>query len=68
MERLKQQIGRAPTTREIADVMGMSEEKVTEIMSSDVSVNSIYDKKLNCNYVQRRHYLFVIVDNCKKRK
>ncbi len=44
-ERLKQQIGRAPTTREIADVMGMSEEKVTEIMSSDVSVNSIYDKK-----------------------
>ncbi len=44
-ERLKQQIGRAPTTKEIADVMGMSEDKVTEIMSSDVSVNSIYDKK-----------------------
>jgi RNA polymerase sigma factor for flagellar operon FliA len=44
-ERLKQQIGRAPTTREIADVMGMSEEKVVEIMSGDVSVNSIYDKK-----------------------
>ncbi len=44
-ERLKQQIGRAPTTKEIADVMGMSEEKVVEIMSSDVTVNSIYDKK-----------------------
>lgn len=44
-ERLKQQIGRAPTTKEIADVMGMSEDKITEIMSSDVSVNSIYDKK-----------------------
>ena len=44
-ERLKQQIGRAPTTKEIADVMGLSEEKIVEIMSSDVSVNSIYDKK-----------------------
>ncbi|MBQ7287873.1 MAG: FliA/WhiG family RNA polymerase sigma factor [Candidatus Gastranaerophilales bacterium] len=44
-ERLKQQIGRAPTTKEVADVMGMSEEKVNEILSSDVSINSIYDKK-----------------------
>ena len=44
-ERLKQQIGRAPTPHEIAGVMGMSEEKIIEIMSSDVSVNSIYDKK-----------------------
>ena len=44
-ERLKQQIGRAPTTREVAEVMGLPEEKVIEIMSSDVSVNSIYDKK-----------------------
>lgn len=44
-ERLKQQIGRAPTTKEIAEVMGMSEEKIVEIMSGDVSVNSIYDKK-----------------------
>ncbi len=44
-ERLKQQIGRAPTTKEIADVMGLSEDKVVEIMSCDVSVNSIYDKK-----------------------
>ena len=44
-ERLKQQIGRAPTTREVADVMGLPEEKIIEIMSSDVSINSIYDKK-----------------------
>ncbi len=44
-EKLKQQIGRAPTTKEVADVMGLSEEKINEIMSSDVSVNSIYDKK-----------------------
>jgi RNA polymerase sigma factor for flagellar operon FliA len=44
-ERLKQEIGRAPTPHEIAGVMGLSEEKILEIMSSDVSVNSIYDKK-----------------------
>jgi len=44
-ERLKQQIGRAPTTKEIADVMEMPEEKITEILSSDISINSIYDKK-----------------------
>ncbi|MBR2069137.1 MAG: FliA/WhiG family RNA polymerase sigma factor [Candidatus Gastranaerophilales bacterium] len=44
-EKLKQQIGRAPTTKEVADIMGLPEEKVIEIMSSDVSVNSIYDKK-----------------------
>ena len=44
-ERLKQQIGRAPTSKEVADVLGMDEEKMLEIMSSDLSVNSIYDKK-----------------------
>ena len=42
---LKKQIGRAPTTKEIADVMGLSEDKVIEIMSADVTVSSIYDKK-----------------------
>lgn len=44
-ERLKQEIGRTPTTKEIANVMGLSEEKVIDIMSCDMSVNSIYDKK-----------------------
>jgi len=44
-ERLKQQMGRIPTTKEVADFMGMSEEKVLEILSADVSINSIYDKK-----------------------
>ena len=44
-ERLKQQIGRAPTTREIAEVMEIPEEKVVEIISCDVTINSIYDKK-----------------------
>ena len=44
-ERLKQEIGRAPTPHEVATEMGMTEDKIIEIMSSDVSVNSIYDKK-----------------------
>ncbi len=44
-ERLKQQMGRAPSTKEVADFMGMQEEKVLEILSADVSINSIYDKK-----------------------
>ena len=44
-ERLKKQMGRAPSTREVADFLGMTEDKVLEILSSDVSVNSIYDKK-----------------------
>jgi len=42
---LKKQIGRAPTTKEVADVMGISEDKINEIMSADITVNSIYDKK-----------------------
>ncbi len=44
-ERLKQQIGRPPTTKEIADVLGLPEVKITEILSSDFNINSIYDKK-----------------------
>ena len=45
IERLKQEIGRSPTNKEIAEAMDMPEEKVLEILSSDVSINSIYDKK-----------------------
>lgn len=44
-ERLKQQMGRAPSTKEVADFMGLPEDKILEILSADVSVNSIYDKK-----------------------
>ncbi|MBR1617336.1 FliA/WhiG family RNA polymerase sigma factor [bacterium] len=44
-ENLKQKLGRMPTTKEIADLMGLEEEKIREIISSDVSINSIYDKK-----------------------
>ena len=44
-EKLKQELGRAATTKEIADVMGLEKEKVEEILASDTSVDSIYDKK-----------------------
>jgi RNA polymerase sigma factor for flagellar operon FliA len=44
-EKLKQELGRAPTTREIADVMGIETSKVEEILSQDSSIGSIYDKK-----------------------
>ena len=44
-ERLKQELGRAATTKEIADVMGMEKEKVEEILASDASIDSLYDKK-----------------------
>lgn len=44
-EKLKQELGRAATTKEIADVMGLEKEKVEEILASDASVDSLYDKK-----------------------
>ena len=44
-ERLKQELGRAATTKEIADVMGVEKEKIEEILASDTSVDSLYDKK-----------------------
>lgn len=44
-ENLKQQLGRTPTTQEIADAMGIDKDKVVAIMSEDTSVGSLYDKK-----------------------
>ena len=44
-ERLKQELGRAATTKEIADVMGVEKEKIEGILASDTSVDSLYDKK-----------------------
>ena len=44
-ERLKQELGRAATTKEIADVMGVEKKKIEEILASDTSVDSLYDKK-----------------------
>ncbi|GBF23356.1 RNA polymerase sigma factor for flagellar operon FliA [Candidatus Gastranaerophilus sp. (ex Termes propinquus)] len=44
-ERLKQELGRAPTTKEIADVMGLDSTKIEEILAQDTGVGSLYDKK-----------------------
>lgn len=44
-EHLKQELGRTPTTSEIAKYLEMDVEKVTKIMSEDLTVTSIYDKK-----------------------
>ena len=44
-ENLRQQLGRTPTTQEIADAMGIDKDKVTAILSEDTSVGSLYDKK-----------------------
>ena len=44
-ENLRQELGRMPTTQEIADSMGIETEKVTAILSEDTSVSSLYDKK-----------------------
>lgn len=44
-EHLKQELGRMPTTAEIAKYLDMDPEKVTQIMSEDTVMTSIYDKK-----------------------
>ena len=44
-EVLKQQLGRTPKTIEIANYLDIEPEKVSQIMSEDVVVTSIYDKR-----------------------
>lgn len=44
-ENLRLELGRTPTTQEIADVLNMDKDKVTSILSEDTTVSSIYDKK-----------------------
>ncbi len=44
-ETLKQDLGRIPTTSEIANYLDMDVEKVNQIISEDVTVTSIYDKR-----------------------
>lgn len=44
-EYLKQELGRTPTTTEIANYLDTDVEKVNQIMSEDVVVTSIYDKR-----------------------
>lgn len=44
-EILKQQLGRTATSTEIANYLDMDVEKVNQVMSEDVVVTSIYDKR-----------------------
>lgn len=44
-EDLKQELGRMPTTKEVADALDMDVDKVIQLMSEDVTVSSIYDKQ-----------------------
>ncbi len=44
-EELKQQLGRMPTTKEVASLLDMDVDKVAQLMSDDVTVSSIYDKQ-----------------------
>ncbi len=44
-EHLKQELGRMPTTAEVAAYLDMEADKVTQIMSEDTTMTSIYDKK-----------------------
>ena len=44
-ELLKQNLGRIPTTTEIANYLDMDVEKINQIIAEDVTITSIYDKR-----------------------
>ena len=44
-EYLKQELGRMPTTQEIANYVDMPTDKVNQLLSEDVVITSIYEKK-----------------------
>lgn len=44
-EQLKQELGRMPTTNEIAEHMNMDPDKVIQLLSEDTTITSIYEKK-----------------------
>ena len=44
-EQLKQELGRTPTTLEIAKCVDMEPDKVLQLLSEDTTITSIYDKK-----------------------
>lgn len=46
-EYLKQEFGRMPTTKEVAQYLDMDIEKVNQLLSEDVTISSIYEKKGN---------------------
>ena len=46
-ESLKQELGRMPTTSEVAQYLDMEPEKVNQILAEDTTMTSIYDKRGN---------------------
>lgn len=44
-EQLKQELGRMPTSSEIAQLLDMDVEKVNQIMAEDTTMTSLYEKK-----------------------
>lgn len=44
-ERLKQELGRMPTTTEVANCLGIEPERVNQLLAEDTVITSIYDKK-----------------------
>ena len=44
-EHLKQELGRMPTTNEVAAFLDIEPDKVSQIMSEDITMTSIYEKK-----------------------
>lgn len=45
IQELKNELNRMPTNTEVAEKLGIEKEKVDEILASDTSVDSLYDKK-----------------------
>ena len=46
-EHLKQELGRMPTTTEVANYLDMEPEKVSQLLSEDTTMISLYDKRGN---------------------
>lgn len=44
-ELLRQKLGRAPTSKEIGDSLGVEKEKIDAILAEDTAITSLYDKK-----------------------
>ena len=44
-EHLRQKLGRAPSSTEVGELLGLEKEKVEQILADDTTITSIYDKK-----------------------
>ncbi len=45
IEELKQEYGRMPTTAEVAEYMDMEPAKITQLLSEDITITSIYERR-----------------------